>query len=109
MNGALDIRVEEPFMIQYVYNRTRDNLNDRAIEQMSKNSFKKMRACSNCPYYSTFRKFEHYYGSPIYGDKFVLSAFRGGFANFTHGDADFRNYDFEARAGKGRVSVMLDK
>jgi hypothetical protein len=91
---------EVEFSTGYVYDQLKDNLNDRTIEQMSRNARNKMRSCGNCPYYNEFRKFENYYGGATFGDKFVLSAFQGGFANFTHGDADFRNYDLDARAGE---------
>ncbi|GKY95292.1 hypothetical protein MPSEU_000491100 [Mayamaea pseudoterrestris] len=100
-NGAIEILGEVEFSTGYVYNKLTDNKNDRAIERMSKNAFKKMRPrCfgGGCGYFKDFRKFEQYYGTADYGDKFTSSAFKGGFANFTHGDANFRDYDFDARA-----------
>jgi hypothetical protein len=75
---------------------------------MSKNAYNKMRSCGNCPFFKDFKRFANFYGTATYSDKFILSAFKGSFANFTHGDADFRNYDYDARAGEFKDTRWLD-
>lgn len=105
--GAIVVLGDVEFTIGYVYDKSKDNFNDRSIEGMSRNTYKKMRACGNCPFYKDFKKFEHYYGSATYANKYILAAFKGWFANFTHGDANFSNYDFDARAGTYASTLLI--
>lgn len=73
---------------------------------MSTNSHFKQKPCGNCDYYDQFEKFQEYYGTPSFADKWIEAAFEGeSTSGFKHGDWDFSQYDREPRAEAIRTAT----
>lgn len=93
-SGTLEI---DNASIEYSYDPKTENVSKRTLKKFSTTAEDKMFRCENCPY-DTFRKFREYYGYFDYADKWVIAAFDGDQTPFTHGNANFKLYDFKARA-----------
>lgn len=110
-SGDIQLGYTETYL-NYLYNKSTDNLNKRTIKEFSSSAADKMQNCSGgCPY-SDFEQFLTYYGRPDYGDHWVSSALSGTNTQFENGNANFGdpNLPFVSRAEcamKGMVYMNI--
>lgn len=92
--------------MDYSYDPTTDNKNDRTIKSLSTSAEEQMKPSYSSTevtvgddgFFVHFQKFVDYYGTPFYGDDFVTSALNGLKTDFTNGNVDFRNELFAPRS-----------
>jgi len=75
----------------YDYDVMEENVNYRAIEDLSGQAQQKMWECRHCPF-PDFEKFYNYYGEYNYADRIITSAFRGQQTYLKNGNMDFGFY-----------------
>lgn len=89
----------------YTYDPANDNRNGRTIQQFSTqaNILMKSLCGSTFCYYKDFDQFVEYYGTPHFGDQWVLAAAEGGNVSYSNG----RGTDFGQLSSGGRAMAMV--
>lgn len=99
---------QQPTMdpIQYTYNVTADNKNDRTIQTLSTKASSKMKLCNTCDYFLYYQNFYQYYGKTDYADRLIQAAATSTKIVFDSSEADFTSMSPQGRAGKYITSVL---
>ena len=105
------VEIEGVGILEYFYDPTKDNRNNRTLQGFSTQAKELMWDCqfgashSNCPY-PTYSKFYQYYGVFDYGDQWIQAAFEKKTTQFSNGNADFSAYTEAGRAGKFMANTV---
>jgi len=92
-------------MFSYVYDVLNQNRNGRTIQGFSKLLREDMLKCDKCPYPDA-KYAADYYGTPMYSDEWIQSAFDSTSTSFERGNADFSDYGHVGRGEAIKVGAV---